>query len=304
MIVIRDYDLESGAPTAVELGLPDNEIVLGDTLPDLKEQDIVCYLTALKNGGKAYQSELITNNPGVKRWVIILFSSDRDAIAMYRERLEKTGQNIRCLTYDPEHANELAKLLGRMGTPAENRCLIYSCRMQPCLDEFARYMEELLPDWTFSVAAGEPDRFRDSWDQLIIAGTCPEDFQLALPSFLVQVPMFILLRAEESIQLALHPSAILNDLSRRLESSFRWNRARIRSSFFVTSVLYESWYRRYRDRPENVAALLHDTQLVIWDQYGLPVPHKQCTAKSVLRFLGSFTGCADLASRIRENQKG
>lgn len=298
MIVIRDYDPQAVMPSAMYLGLAGREITLGDALPDLNTEDIVYFLTPLNYGGKSYHTKLITKNPGVKRWVIILFSSDPDAMAMYRESLKHTGRNIRCLEYRQDHTADLMQALRSIGTAAEKTCLIYSGRSEPYLEEFAGYMRHLRPDWSFIVACNDAAALQGSWEQLIIAGTEPEDFQIELPSSLIQIPLFVLLRAEHSVQLKLHPAVILTDLTRRLERTFRWNQDQIKARFFAVSVLYESWYHLYKDQPDSIPALLLDARLVIWDKFGLPLPIRQCSAESVLEFLGSFTGCADLAAHI------
>lgn len=299
MIVVRDYDPQAVMPSAMYLELSCREITLGDTLPDLNTEDIVCFMTPLGNGGKSYHTELITRNPGVKQWVVILFSSDQDAAAMYREKLKNTGRNIRFLEYSNEHTADLIQALRSIGTTAEKTCLIYSRRSGPALEEFADYLRLLCPEWTFSVAWEDPMALQGSWEQLIIVGTDAEDFQIELPSSLIQIPLFALLRAEHAIQLTLHPGVILTDLARKLECTFRWNQAQIKARFFCVSVLYESWYHLYKNQPDSVPALLVDARLVIWDKYGLPVPTRQCSTESVLAFLRGFTGCAELAAHIR-----
>ncbi len=301
MLIIRDYDLPAWAPDSRKLGLSGDELTLDGRVPALGREETVCFLTGLGNGGKAHQIQLIRSNPGVKRWIVVIFSDDTDAVAQYRENLEHTGRNIRSLVWKEDGAEVLRGMLAHSG---DNRCLIYTKHPHPGLRGFSGYLGSLLPRWEFCEASGDPDPLQGSWSQRILAGSTLEDFLVDLPDTLVQIPFFVLLNARESVQMAIHPGELTARIAEHYRKTFRWNSDKIARRFYITDALYEDWSSFCREHPENIPMLRNDPRLSVWDRYGLPLPVEEVSDWELLAFLSSFTGCADLASALKHLQKG
>ena len=302
MLIIRDYDLPPWAPDTKSLGLLGNEMKLGVCVPSLGAEDTVCFLTGLGNGGRADHTQLILSNPDVRRWIVVVFSDDADAVAHYRENIQATRADVHWICWAPDATDKLKQMIKHS---CENTCLIYSKHPHPGLEEFSRYLRSLLPKWQFHVAAGSVEDLKDAgWTSLILTGGTLDDFLLDLPDSLIRIPYFVLLHAQETVYAANHPGELTEQIAEFYRKSFRWNRDKLREQFYVTNVLYEDWYSFCRDHPENVPMLRNDPRLTVWDRYGLPLPVDDVSDGELLAFLSRFTGCRQLSEAMQMMEKG
>lgn len=309
-LILLDYDVQNWSDKLKDfLSLKEDCYVysLKDSLPlDFPNNDSVkgVILTALHGGWMRYHSEIMDKYPFVNHWVFCV-------VGISGEELKRTTINqfaaiastgdIYCeLAFDDGDFLTLSeKLAGAI--KIQKKCLVVSLNADLAAG-VKDILQGYLPDWEIEAYVGRNPDYA-LCDGVFVVGNTMEEMEINKPEiqsiktgFWKNEPYFID-KQDKNI--------LINTIGGRL-NEMGWNIADYSSLTFFSSIHHELSYQRICKEEMTAAALLSDTEFVMWDDYGLPVVQSDMDDQKIISFLAShtiFEKMADIFDKNRRKQK-
>ena len=255
-------------------------------------------LTHLGSGLMAYHMELIDRYPQIQHWIFCVCGKIGKAIQETTRNhfaANMVQRDVYCEFFFDETAG-FEKLISSLSTPvkAGKKCVIVS-NNTVLAENSAEVIGAYLPDWEVA-ACGNPKNPDYSYcDAVIVVGNDADDLCVPCPDgetvkkwFWFNVPFGRNLRWEKEQVAKLKAS--MNALG--------WNLSDYASRTSFSSLQNERAVLQIENGEIHPVALVSDTQFVIWDDYGLPVPQTLWTSDSIQEFLNENTVFPSMAAQI------
>lgn len=251
--------------------------------------DRVVFLTDLTKGGMKYQLEQMKNNPGVSEWIVVSPGTDVSTLSEVITILHLSSRVVMCASVEAA-----VKALKRPAV-LKHSCLLIS--LNPEADEkgVEGILKQLQPGWSIEAAACAPDDDKaGSYSRIVLVGDNEQDFaDLSLPEDIE--PILVLTGLKDKPTLRFRPEECKACKRSICElAGLQWSEAKMEQQIFLTLPQYEILRMQYEHK--SPTALEKGEEFVIWDEFGIPRPEKDYTARNIATFLSWFEACKHLAS--------
>ncbi len=272
----------------------DEELILGET-------DRVVYLLSMLSGGLAYQINFIEKNMNVAQWLIVAYTDNPRTIHRFRDMLHDMPGSFHMVQAGQKETGEVAKLISGVKILHQKSCLIYSKRPFTGKKSVAALLKAQNPKWKFEICEGNEEEFGErscEMSKVLIIGRSFQDFSIAKPENLESMPLLLYNRADENWQLCVESERLWQQVRMAL-CARSWEFPADYPYFYVGSARYEKWRHMESEEADMSFSLLED--FVIWDRFGLPLPHRDYTPEYIHTFLARFDAVERIGAHLETN---
>lgn len=256
----------------------------------------ILLVTSMPDGWLGYhQAFFEAHKSDTAEWIVILLNKDPVTINQARLGFTTNGIRLHLFDCDPDTTDweKLNEVICKLTRIRRNKVLLYSLRPECGKKTLAKLLSEELPEWTFETA--EEDLSRDllsetDASQIIIVGSLMKDFCVPLPEG-VQ-PFYVLTMPDENVQTYLKRKVLPIELLDYIPPELKWTMEAADAHFFCVSPLYETWRQNGTDP-------VLDARFIMWDEFGLPLPHESYTQENIRSFISQFDQCNALAQALK-----
>lgn len=305
-IIFLDYDFKSQqqAITSALGETEETQIVSIEDSPSISTDSAVrgILITHLNGGLMAYHSELFQRFPRIHHWIFCIVGMSGDVL---KETIRNqfaaimANQDVFCqLLFD--ETTGLVELTAVLKKPVKTckKCAVISKDTALAADT-ADVIRELLLDWEVT-ACEKPEAPDYSYcDAVLAVGNDAADLCVPCPDgetvkkwFWFNTPYSKKQRWKKEQ---------LDTLKRSL-NALGWNISDYASKTSFSSLHNEQAMLQIQKDDIHPMALVSDTQFVIWDHYGLPVPQTCWSADSILEFLKENTVFSRMVTQINKQR--
>lgn len=303
-IIFLDYDLQKRKQTIKEAleSLKDTKFIPIQESVSIPENISVrgIVLTQLNSGFLAYHLELIDRHPEIQHWIVCVAAQTGEAVQQTLRKhfaADMASRNTYCEIFFDD-TPDLKQLKAALEIPAKSakKCVIVS-QDAKLAESVGAVLREYLPKWEVIDGTAPDYRYCDA---VIAVGNRLEELCVPCPQgetikkyFWLQTrsPKNAAWRREQS------------DKLKEMMNEHGWNLSDYRSRTGFSNLLHEHSLLQIQHGEMHPMALLSETQFVMWDDYGLPIPQSAWNDTQILDFLEGNTVFPFIAKQLQTQKR-
>lgn len=252
-----------------------------DSLKGIKgtpdESEGIVFVTSLPTDVLGYHGTFFKKFENAPQWFIILLNENEHGVMLLKNAAIKYNLH-NCKIYQLNNSDELNKTIAEIQNCRKivsGKVLLLSKHKKASVLDFASYVfgeQKERYDIRISSNSSETDAAI-----LLLCGHEAKDFiDVNIPEGME--PYFVLLNPEREVQQFIDSEELIN----RISAAYHMTTERVKSRLFFMSVKTAQWKKM-----PNVGSSAVEQGILMWDEFGLPVPRKSYTSDKISAFCES-----------------
>lgn len=249
-----------------------------DSLKGIKgtphDNEGIVFITSLPTDVLGYHGTFFKKYENVPQWFIILLNENEHGVMLLKNAAIKYNLH-NCKIYQLNNSDELYKTITEIHNCRKivpGKVLLLSKHRKASVLDFASYIfgeQKERYDIRLSSNSSETDAAI-----LLLCGHEAKDFiDVNIPEGME--PYFVLLNPEREVQQFIDSEELIN----RISLAYHMTTERVKNRLFFISVKAAQW----KNMP-NAGSSAVEQGVLMWDEFGLPVPRRAYTANKISNF--------------------